>query len=132
MTEVYKEERKGGVGPMSSYSYMFTGGPGDWDDSWEDEEPEDFAEAIGEQAINMLPLLGKPIMASRRGWSSDLPVFEAVKGMVAATDDLDFTRSDSRAIAESIAVTTGIPYTAIRRLVKAVEEDKPTALLGAR
>ena len=96
------------------------------------DEPEDFIEAAGEQAINMLPILGKPIMASRKGWSSDLPMFESVKKLVAATDDLEFNRSDSRAIAEGIAVTTGIPHTAIKRAIQVLEEEQPTALFGAR
>lgn len=96
------------------------------------EEPEDFAEAIGEQAINMVPLIGKPIIAARRGWDSDIPVFEGVKGLAVATTDLELTRRDVEAMAEGIAVTTGLPYTAVRRGVQAVEEEQPTALLGAR
>jgi transcriptional regulator NrdR family protein len=96
------------------------------------EEPEDFAEAISEQAINMLPLLGKPIMAARKGWKSDIPIFEAVKRIVNSMDDLDITRTDTKAMAEAIAVMTGIPYTAIRRAIEAIEEEEPTTLLGVR
>jgi hypothetical protein len=96
------------------------------------DEPEEFAEALLDQSLSALPLVGRPIMSSRRGWSSDLPIFESVKGLYGAVDDLDFTRQDSREIAEAIAVITGIPYTAVRRSVQAFEEEQPTALLGAR
>jgi hypothetical protein len=99
------------------------------------EEPKEFAEAIGEQAINMIPLLGKPIMGERKGWGNDLPVFAPVKILsvpIVAFEDWELTRSDTRAIAEGIAVATGIPYTAIRRGVQAWEEEQPTALLGGR
>jgi len=96
------------------------------------EDPEDFAEAISEQAINMIPLLGKPIMASRKGWSNDIPILQAVGRSAKALSDLDITRSDTKAMAEAIAVMTGIPYTAVRRAVKAIEEEQPSALLGAR
>lgn len=96
------------------------------------EEPEEFVEAISEQAINMVPLFGKPWMAARKGWNSDIPLFKNVKGLVQATDDLEFTRRDIESIAEGVAVTTGIPFIAIRRAIQAVEEEQPTALLGAR
>jgi hypothetical protein len=97
------------------------------------EEPEELLEAIGEQAINMLPAIGKPIMAARKGWDSDIPAFEGAKAIgvsLNALADLELTRSDTKKIAEGIAVTTGIPYTAIRRGVQAVEEEQPLALLG--
>jgi PAS domain-containing protein len=99
------------------------------------EEPKDFIEAISEQAINMLPAIGKPIMAARKGWDSDIPAFEGARAIgVALTslEDLEFTRNDTKKIAEGIAVTTGIPYTAVRRAVQAIEYEQPTALLGAR
>ncbi len=96
------------------------------------DEPKDFADAMIEQSLNALPLVARPIMSARKGWSSDIPVFESVKGLYAAVDDLDFTRQDSKEIAEAIAIVCGIPYTMTRRVVQAVEKKQPTALLGAK
>lgn len=99
------------------------------------DEPKDVVEAIGEQAINAIPLFGKTIMAARKGWESDIPAFAIAQSIgvgVTSLEEFEFTKSDAKQIGEGIAVLVGLPYVAAERTYRAVEEGRPSILLGAK
>jgi DNA-binding phage protein len=100
------------------------------------DEPEDFLEAATEQAINATPLIGKAIMAGKKGWGdSGVPAFEGGKAFgraLAAIERGDFTENDLKIVTEAIAVTFGVPYIGPKRGVTAVKEQRPSALLGGQ
>ena len=98
------------------------------------EDAEDFAEAMGEQAINAVPLIGKAIMAGKRGWGgTEIPAFELPKAVgrsVAAVVEGEFDDKDLKAIAEGIAVTAGIPFIGPKRVIKVVETGELKEIVG--
>jgi hypothetical protein len=100
------------------------------------DEPEELLEAATEQAINAVPLLGKSIMAAKRGWgSSDIPAFELGKAggkAIAAIERGEFTDNDLKVIAEAIAVSTGMPFIGPKRVVKAAQTGDVSVLLGGK
>jgi hypothetical protein len=99
------------------------------------EEPKELAEALGTQSLELIPLLGKPILDGIEGWETDVPIFAPAKIVgtgIKAVSKWELTQSDSRAIAEGISIGMGIPYTSIKRGVQAIQEEQPLALLGAR
>ncbi len=100
------------------------------------DEPEDFLEAAGEQAINAIPLVGKAIMAGRRGWGdTDIPAFESSKAVgrsVAAIERGEFTDYDLKVVVEGFAVSVGVPYIGPKRVLTAIKEGEPSALLGGK
>ncbi|MHC4193622.1 MAG: hypothetical protein ACYSP9_05540, partial [Planctomycetota bacterium] len=100
------------------------------------EEPEDFLEAAGEQAINAIPLVGKAIMAERRGWGdSDIPAFESSKAVgrsIAAIERGEFSDYDIKTITEGFAVSLGVPYIGPKRAIQAITQERPSALLGGK
>jgi hypothetical protein len=100
------------------------------------DEPEDFMEAAGEQAINSVPLVGRAIMAGRRGWGdSGIPAFEsseAVGRSLAAIERGEFTEYDIKTIIEGFAVSAGVPYIGPKRAIEAVRTGQPTVFLGGK
>lgn len=99
------------------------------------EEPEEFAAALVEQSIELMPLIGKPIMDGIEGWETDVPLFAAPKAIgktAKAVWEQDFSKSDVWALSEGFSISVGLPHTAIKRTIKAVEEERPSALLGGR
>lgn len=98
------------------------------------EDAEDFANAMGEQAINAVPLIGKALMAGKRGWGgTEIPAFEfpkAVGRSVTAVVEGKFDDKDLKAIAEGVAVISGIPYIGPKRVVKVVGTGELKELIG--
>ena len=98
------------------------------------EDAEDFAEAMGEQAINAVPLVGKALMAGKRGWgSTEIPAFELPKAVgrsVAAVVEGEFDNKDLKAIAEGIAVTSGLPFIGPKRVIKVAETGELKEIVG--
>ncbi|KKL97640.1 hypothetical protein LCGC14_1832460, partial [marine sediment metagenome] len=98
------------------------------------EDAEDFADAMGEQAINAVPLIGKALMAGKKGWgTTEIPAFELPKAVgksIAALVEGEFDDKDMAAIAEGVAVTTGIPFTGIKRIIKVGETGELKEIVG--
>lgn len=98
------------------------------------EDEEELLDAGTEQFINAIPLFGKTVMASKRGWgSSDIPAFESGKAVgrsIAAIERGEFTDYDKRVIMEAIAVSTGLPFIGIKRGISTIQEEDPSLLLG--
>lgn len=98
------------------------------------EDAEDFAEAMGEQAINALPLVGKALMAGKRGWGgTEIPAFELPKAVgrsVAAVVEGEFDNKDLKAIAEGVAVATGTPWVGPKRVVKVAKTGELKEIVG--
>ena len=98
------------------------------------EDAEDFAEAMGEQAINALPLVGKALMAGKRGWGgTEIPAFELPKAVgrsVAAVVEGEFDNKDLKAIAEGVAVATGTPWVGSKRVVKVAKTGELKEIVG--
>lgn len=98
------------------------------------EDKEDWIDVASEQAINAIPLVGKAIIAGKRGWGdTELPAFELPKAAGRASDKIvkwEFTDSDLKAIAEGIAVTVGIPYTGPKRVIKMIDTGELKELIG--
>ena len=97
------------------------------------EKPEELLEAGEEQAINAIPLVGKAIMAGKKGWDTDLPAFEGSKAVgrsIAAIKRGEFTDYDMKVVAEALAVTLGVPYIGPKRALEAVKTGEASRLLG--
>lgn len=92
------------------------------------EDLDDVKEAIKEEAIMAIPLVGRTIMAASKGWESPSP---ALKGAVAMGKLISGAEraTKAKAVLESIFVMMGLPYTGPKRIKKAIEEG-PIELLG--
>ena len=90
------------------------------------DEPEDIAEAIGEQAVNSLPFFGRYVTAALKGHTPEAPApFQAVAGTVKA--GVALIKGDStkalETILEPLAVTAGLPLAPLEAAVGLIEED---------
>jgi len=98
------------------------------------ESKEDWVDVASEQAINAVPLVGKAIMAGKRGWGgTEIPAFELPKAAgraLSAVAEGKFDDKDMKAIAEGIAVTSGMPYIGPKRVIKVVETGEIKELIG--
>jgi len=98
------------------------------------EEPEDFANALGDQFINMIPLLGSSIQAARSGFGGGgIGVVENTADAFVAIENIVTGDGDGRDIAkilEMAAVTYGIPTVQPKRVIKAVTEGDVMELVG--
>lgn len=98
------------------------------------EDAEDFADAMGEQAINAVPLIGKALMAGKRGWGgTEIPAFELPKAAgrsIAAVVEGEFNDKDLKAIAEGVAVISGIPFVGPKRVIKVAEMGELKEIIG--
>jgi hypothetical protein len=98
------------------------------------EDAGDFADAMGEQAINAIPLVGKALMAGKRGWGgTEIPAFElpkAIGSSVAAVAEGKFDNKDLKAIAEGIAVTSGLPFIGPKRVIEVIKTGELKEIVG--
>ncbi len=103
-------------------------------------EPEDFQEAITDQMINSIPLVGRQIYASKEGWRSELPpafkpaiatgiALRALKKMAKGKSVTDY---EINAIIEAVSIATGMPYTGVRRLLKTLDTGEISELIGGK
>jgi len=93
------------------------------------EDEEDVKEALIEEALSAIPLIGKVILSASQGWESPTP---AMKGPIAVGKLISSSERATKAKAalEAAAVITGVPYTGTKRAIKAIEEVEFLELLG--
>ncbi len=98
------------------------------------EEPEDFAEAISDQAINIIPLLGSAIMATKRGFGDGgIGVISELANIYARLEEIAKGKGDAKdlaAVLTSLAVLFGIVTVQPKRIIKAIKEKDPAELIG--
>ena len=98
------------------------------------EDKEDWVDVASEQAINSVPLVGKAIMAGKREWGdTEIPAFELPKAAgraIGAVAKGEFDEKDMKAIAEGIAVTSGIPWVGPKRVIKMIDTGEVKELIG--
>lgn len=96
------------------------------------EDEDDLLDAAEDQAFNMIPLVGKSIMAGKRGWGeSSLPPFEAAKSVGRVLTAKDKEKAALRLL-ETGAALKGVPIVGIKRGVKFIEKGKPIELVGGK
>jgi len=108
------------------------------------EKIEDVKDAVKDQVINMIPLIGKPIAAKDRGYGADAPApLDALSDLATLYKsaawvkkspgdwftDRRFQKAANKAL-EAIAVLIGLPYTGPKRVKKAIEEKDIKELIG--
>lgn len=98
------------------------------------EEPEDLAEAIKDQAINMVPILGSQITGITKGYGQPTvgAVEEVALGVVSA-GRIIIGEGDEKEVAqiiESAAVLYGIPTVQPKRIIRAIKEEDLAELIG--
>jgi len=98
------------------------------------ENKEDWIDVAAEQTLNAVPLIGKAIMAGKRGWGgTEIPAFELPKATGRALGTVaegKFDEKDMKAIAEGVAVISGIPYIGPKRAIKVAETGEIKELIG--
>lgn len=98
------------------------------------ESKEDWVDVASEQAINAVPLVGKAIMAGKREWGgTEIPAFELPKAAGRAINAIaegKFDDGDIKAIAEGVAVTSGIPWIGPKRATKTIDAGEIKELIG--
>ncbi len=96
------------------------------------ESPGDAVEALAEQTIGSVPIIGPAIMAKATGGrSQSLPIMtglEALGGVVSAKKDEDKLNN----LLKAICYTLGLPFVGPSRVVKAAAHGRPEELLGGR
>jgi hypothetical protein len=99
------------------------------------EDEEEIADAFTEQAVNMVPLVGKSIMAGKRGWTStDVPQFEAFKTIGLSISQIqkgEFEAEDMTEYIKGLSVLLGVPYEGPKRVIRTIETGKPLELIGS-
>jgi len=94
-----------------------------------------------DQAMNVLPLVGRYVVGARQGFGAELPVMKAVadpiKRLTAVVNsDKKMTSEEFNALVFDIAKGTtplhGIPLTSGERAYKTIQEGNPSHLLGVR
>jgi len=75
-------------------------------------------------------------MCGKRGWGdTEIPAYELPKSAgraISAVAKGKFDDGDIRAIAEGIAVTSGIPYTGPKRVIKMADTGEIKELIGGK
>jgi len=84
------------------------------------EDEEDLKEAISNQALSALPIVGKQIANRSQGWSGggDISLFLPAEAVGVALSDAK-TKTKINKVLEALAVMTGTPYIGIKRAIKA-------------
>ena len=81
-----------------------------------------------------MPIIGKAISAGKKGWGdTDIPAFELPKAAGRAADKIakgKFNDKDLKAIAEGIAVATGVPFIGPKRVFKMATTGEVKELIG--
>ena len=96
------------------------------------EDEDDLLDAVEDQVINMIPLVGKSIMAGKRGWGeSSLPPFEAAKsiGQVATAKNKE---KAALRLLETGAALKGVPVVGVKRSVRFLKTGKLIELVGGK
>lgn len=94
------------------------------------EDEDDLLDMASDQMINIVPIIGKDIMAGKKGWGgAEIAPFAAAKrvtGKIAAGDAEDIAKE----FLEQSAVATGVPVVAIKRGLQFLETGDPIELIG--
>lgn len=94
------------------------------------DDEDDLLEAAEEQALNIIPLVGKSISAGKKGWGdSGFPPFEATKSLGRVLSAKDKEDAAIKFL-ETAAALKGIPIVGIKRGAKFLETGKPIELIG--
>jgi len=98
------------------------------------EEPEDFIEAISDQAINLLPLVGSAITSARRGFGdAGIGPVSELASIYARLEEIAKGKGDAKdlaAVLEALAVLYGVPTVQPKRIIKAIQEEDLAELIG--
>ena len=95
-------------------------------------DEDDLLEAASDQALNIIPLVGKSIMSGKRGWGdTSFPPFEAAKsvGRVLSAKDKE---AAAIKLLETGAALQGIPIVGIKRGTKFIDTLQPIELIGGK
>lgn len=98
-------------------------------------KPEDVKDALSDQFINSIPVIGKTIAQQKRGWSGggEIPplkgIGQATRGIIKTDRDASQRAED---IAKGVGILTGVPGTAIERTYKFLETGEPIELIGGK
>lgn len=96
------------------------------------EELDDIPEAIAEQFINSLPLIGRYIVSGAEGWAAGAPApIEALANVSRVFAKDTKSSQKAKAVLELVSMLVGYPYIGTKRIVEAVVEEEPGLLLGA-
>lgn len=92
----------------------------------------DLKEAVSEQFINSIPLVGRAITALSSGFSaSELPFFRVVERGYRVFTAKEVEKK-AKAALEAMAVFFGFPYVGPKRVIEAVTEGEAGRLLGGK
>lgn len=103
----------------------------------DDEKLERYGDDLLKNMMSSVPLIGKGIVSGYEGWygsgTDPFPLAEAVGGaMRLMTSDSKNVEWRMKALAQGLSVAMGLPYTGAKRVVTAIAEQRPSALLGWR
>jgi hypothetical protein len=94
------------------------------------ETAEELWDALTEQALNALPLIGRTAAAATEKWKASAPPFmKAAEAIGIAVSENALARKVKAAL-EATAIMVGLPYTGPKRIAEAVAEEDPSKLLG--
>lgn len=99
------------------------------------DDEEELLTWIGSEAVQSIPLAGKPLMSAMEGYSNGSTVIDTgardIMRILKNTKEGEFfTTRNAGAILEVYALARGIPYTPIKRVMRAAETGNPLVLLG--
>jgi len=99
------------------------------------DDPEELLQWMSSEPIGSTPLVGKSIVSAMNGYSSGGTVFDTlgkdVFDVAKSVFNMDlFTAKNADAIFELCALTCGVPYSPLRRAIKAAREGNPAELMG--
>ena len=94
------------------------------------EDEDDFLDMATDQMINIVPLLGKDIMAGKKGWGgTDIAPLKAAKEISTAISSGDEEKI-AKTLLEQLAVVQGVPIVAIKRTAEFLEAGDLIELVG--
>ncbi len=96
------------------------------------EDRDDILEALTDQALASLPVIGSATLAGKRGWGAPAP---SVISVAAKTSGAIFSGEMDRimpALFEATAISTGVPFIGIKRVYETAEEQDLWELIGGK
>ena len=96
------------------------------------DDRDDILEALTDQSLAALPLIGSAALSGKRGWGAPAPPIVSV---TAKTSGAVFSGELDRilpALFESVAIGTGTPFVGIKRVYETVAEEDLWELIGGK
>lgn len=96
------------------------------------DDRDDILEALTDQSLAALPVIGSSALAGKRGWGAPTP---SVISVAAKTSGAVFSGDMDRimpALFETAAISTGVPFIGIKRVYETVEEQDLWELIGGK